>query len=140
MEATSRAAAFGDVDNDGGIDILVVNRDMAPYLLHNTVQQRGHWVMFRAVGEHGGDAIGATVTMTLDGHTVTRDVRTAYSYCAANDPRIHVGLGPRLEVTDVVVRWVDGVREAFGSFPADGIHIMRRGTGIPADSAGEPPP
>ena len=45
-----------------------------------------------------------------------------------------------MKVTDVVVRWLDGVREAFGSFPADGIHILRRGNGLPADSAGEPPP
>ena len=140
LVATSRAAAFGDVDNDGGIDILVVNRDMAPYLLRNTVQKRGHWAMFRAVGKHGGDAIGATVTMTIDGHRVTRDVRTAYSYCAANDPRIHVGLGPHLEVTDVVVRWVDGVREAFGSFPADGIHTLSRGNGTLDDSAGQSAP
>ena len=138
LVATSRAAAFGDVDNDGGIDILVVNRDMAPYLLLNTVAKRGHWVMFRAVGEHGADAIGATVTMTLDGRSVTRDVRTAYSYLAANDPRVHVGLGPHMEVTDVVVRWPDGAREAFGRFPADGIHTLRRGNGTLADSAGRP--
>jgi len=135
LVATSRAAAFGDLDNDGGIDILVVNRDQAPYLLRNAVAGRGHWVMFRVVGAHGSDAIGATVTMTVDGRSVTRDVRTAYSYCAANDPRVHVGLGPHLEVADVVVRWVDGVREAFGRFPADGIHALRRGNGIPADPA-----
>ena len=65
LVATSRAAAFGDIDNDGGIDIVVVNRDSRPFLLHNVVQVRGHWMMFRVLDEHGRDALGAEVTMTV---------------------------------------------------------------------------
>jgi hypothetical protein len=57
--ATARAAAFGDLDNDGGIDIVVVNRDSRPYLLHNIVKPRGHWIMFRVLDEHRRDALGA---------------------------------------------------------------------------------
>ena len=110
LVATSRAAAFGDIDNDGGIDILVVNRDGPAHLLLNVVEHRGHWLMFRVLDEHGRDAIGATVTLHVGERTMTRNVRTAYSYLAANDPRIHVGLGDHTGAENVTVRWVDGTR------------------------------
>lgn len=127
--AVSRAAAFGDIDNDGAVDVLVVNRDGAPYLLHNRAGRGGHWIMFRVLDERGSDAIGATVTMVAGNRSVMRGVRTAYSYLAANDPRVHVGLGEVVGVTDVVVRWVGGVRESFGGLPADAVHTLRRGEG-----------
>lgn len=123
---TSRAAAFGDIDNDGGIDIVVVNRDGPAYLLRNIIADRGLWIMFRVIDEHGRDAIGATVSLTIGDRTITRDVRTAYSYCAANDPRIHVGLGQATTVQDVTVRWVDGTLQQFGCFDADqSVTLMR---------------
>jgi hypothetical protein len=62
----------------------------------------------------------------------TADVRSASSYCAANDPRIHVGLGPETRITDVTIRWPDGAFENFGDLPADAIHTLRRGSGTPA--------
>src|SRR5439155_22534221 len=80
LVATSRAAAFGDIDNDGGIDIVVVNRDGSPYVLHNEVRSRGHWAMFRVLDEHGRDAIGAELTMKVGARTIRRDLRMAYSY------------------------------------------------------------
>ncbi len=123
--ATSRAAAFGDLDNDGGIDVVVLNRDAPPHILRN-VARRGHWITFRVLEEHGRDAIGATVRITLAGRTVSRDVRTAYSYCAANDPRVHFGLGEQDAVERVEVQWADGSRETFGPFAADRIVALRR--------------
>jgi hypothetical protein len=127
--ATSRAAAFGDIDNDGGIDIVVMNRDSRPYLLHNVVKPRGHWIMFRVVEEHGRDALGAEVTTTVGSRTIRRDVRAAYSYLASNDPRVHVGLGQENIARNVTVRWPDGVRESFGDMPGDRIAVLRRGSG-----------
>jgi enediyne biosynthesis protein E4 len=129
LVGTSRAAAFGDVDNDGGIDIVVSNRDAKPYLLHNVVKDRGHWVMFRVLDEHGRDALGAELTMMVGSRSVRRDVRAAYSYLASNDPRVHVGLGKETAVRDVSVRWPDGARERFGDVAADRIVVVRRGTG-----------
>jgi enediyne biosynthesis protein E4 len=129
LVAASRAAAFGDIDNDGGIDIVVVNRDGRPFLLHNVVRGRGHWVMARVLDEHGRDALGAELTMTVGGRTIRRDVRAAYSYLASNDPRVHVGLGSETIAKNVVVRWPDGVREAFGDLQADRIAVIRRGAG-----------
>ena len=105
---TSRGAAFGDLDSDGGIDVVVANRDAAPYVLRNVVADRGHWLLVRVLDEHGRDALGATVTLRTGGRTLRRDVRTAYSYCAASDPRVHFGLGGSEAVEGLQVRWVDG--------------------------------
>ena len=128
LVATSRAAAFGDIDNDGGLDIVVVNRDSRPFLLHNVVRPRGHWIMLRVL-DHGRDALGAEVSMTVGSRTIRRDVRAAYSYLASNDPRVHVGLGQATAAREVVVRWADGSREAFGDVNADRITMLQRGSG-----------
>ena len=132
--ATARAAAFGDIDNDGGVDIVVANRDSRSYLLHNVMKPRGHWIMLRAL-DHGRDAIGAEVTLTVGSRTIRRDVRAAYSYLASSDPRVHVGLGQETLARGVVVRWADGTREAFGDVPADRITVLRRGTGRGVESS-----
>jgi enediyne biosynthesis protein E4 len=129
LAATSRAAAFGDIDNDGGIDLVVVNRDRRPYLLHNVVKSRGHWIELRVVDDHGRDALGAELTMTVGSRTIHRDVRAAYSYLASSDPRVHVGLGSESAARDVIVRWPDGARESFGDVAADRVAILRRGAG-----------
>lgn len=127
--ATSRAAAFGDVDNDGGIDIVVVNRDAPAYLLRNTVPSRGHWISFRLLDEHGRDALGARLTLSLGQRTITREIQTAYSYLASNDPRVHVGLGSSTRVTDVRVRWPDGKTESYGDLVGDRVVTLSREAG-----------
>ena len=129
LVATSRAAAFGDIDNDGGIDVVVVNRDSRPYLLHNIVKDRGHWAAFRVLDEHGRDGLGAELTMTVGSRTIRRDVRAAYSYLASNDPRVHVGLGKEAVARNVTVQWPDGSHEAFGDVRADQVAVLARGAG-----------
>lgn len=129
IAATSRAAAFGDIDNDGGIDVLIVNLDSDAHLLRNVVPNRGHWIAFRAVDAMGKDAIGATISLEVGENTIKRDVRSAYSYCAANDMRVHFGLGDVSHVERITVRWVDGTQESFGSFDVDQIFTVRRGQG-----------
>ena len=124
--ATSRGAAFGDIDNDGGIDVLVANRDAAPHLLRNVVPHRGHWILFRVLDERGRDALGAELTVTVGSRAVRRVVRAAYSYLASNDPRVHVGLGAETRVGSVMVRWPDGGRSTFGPFDGDRVVSLRR--------------
>ncbi len=122
----SRGAAFGDLDNDGGIDIVVVNRDGPVYLLANQAPDRGNWIMFRVLDEHGRDALGAVVTGVVNGRTMRREVQTAYSYCSANDPRVHFGLGHAHTIQNITVRWVNGSTSSFGDFDTGHIATLRR--------------
>lgn len=129
LVATSRAAAFGDVDDDGGVDILVVNRDAPAYLLRNVVPDRGRWVRFRVLDERGRDALGATLHATVGSRRENHDVRSAFGYGASSDPRIHLGLGSADRAEDVVVRWPDGRTESFGDFEPDRTFVLRQGSG-----------
>ncbi len=139
LYATSRAAAFGDVDGDGGVDVLVVNRDAPAHLLRNVVPRRGHWLALRLLNEHGSDALGATVEVAAGDRTFRREVRAASSYLASSDPRLHVGLGPADRVRRVAIRWPDGERECFGPFAAGGEIVLRIGTGRACGDQTRPP-
>ncbi len=136
LVGTSRAAAFGDLDNDGGIDIVVMNRDAAPYVLQNIVADRGNWLTVRVLEAHGRDALGATVSIQSGGHTLRQDVRTAYSYCAANDSRVHFGLGEDQEIDSLMVLWVDGTRERFAVSGINQIMTVHQGSGILVNGTG----
>jgi len=125
LTASSRAAAFGDIDNDGGVDIVVVNRDHAPYVLRNVAPSRGRWVAFRVLEPNGRDSLGAEITLSVGDRTITRTVRTAFSYLASNDPRVHVGLGTQTKAVNVRVRWPGGAVERFGDIPAGQIVTLR---------------
>lgn len=122
---TSRAAVFGDLDNDGGIDVLVINRDAPAYVLMNVHPNRKNSVTLKIVDMHGRDAIGATVSGKIGNTTFTHSVQSTWSYMAANDPRIHFGLGDATEIMEVKVRWVTGEETFFGNF-AQGIHTLNQ--------------
>ncbi len=133
----SRAAAFGDIDNDGGIDVVVANRDAAPYLLRNVARDRGRWVLFRVLDEHGRDAIGATVRLSIGDRRLRRDVTAGYSYLASSDPRVHVGLGAATAATGITVRWADGREERFPDVTADRIVTLHQGAGTALPKGGQ---
>ncbi len=121
LAATSRCAAFGDVDDDGGVDVLVVNRDGPAHLLRNRVPGRGSWIAFRVVDRGGGPALHAEVSVRVGKRLVRREVRAAYGYLGSSSPRVHLGLGSLDAVDEVKVRWADGAEDAFGSFPAGAV-------------------
>ncbi len=125
---TSRGLAVGDIDDDGGLDLVVTNRDAAPYILVNQAS-RGNWVRFRVLTGNR-DAHGATVSLTVKKTRMSRDVQPAASYLAANDPRVHFGLGEESEVRNVVVRWPGGEKEEFGNFPAGATYELRKDNGV----------
>lgn len=127
---TSRGLAVGDVDNDGGADLLVINRDAQAYLLMNRVAQRGNWVRFRVLTDSGRDAHAATVSALVDGQRKYRDVQPAASYLSSNDPRVHFGLGSAGDVVDVRVLWPSGVVEQFGDFAAGVTVTLAEGEGL----------
>ena len=133
---SSRGMAVGDLDNDGGIDLVVVNRDGPAYVLMNQAE-RGAWIRFRAITA-GRDAIGAV--LTLDDEAIARaggirraSVQPAGSYLAANDARVHFGLGTRWRgetLAAVRVAWPDGNDERFmGPFRVGETHTLIDGEG-----------
>lgn len=126
---SSRGAAFGDVDGDGDIDVLVNHNGSRARLLLNVTASPGHWAMLRVVEATGGEAHGASVRVVAGGQTQHRRVDPAYSYCSSNDPRVHVGLGAATELDEIEVTWADGVHESFGPLKADALHELHRGEG-----------
>jgi len=129
----SRAAVFGDVNNDGGVDILVTKNNGPPRLLLNTVPNRGHWILVRLEGVRTNrSGYGSVVELVRkDGTSVKRWARGDGSYLAANDPRIHFGLGKEPNVDRIQVHWLAGGCEAWGQTAVDRIVNLREGSGQP---------
>jgi hypothetical protein len=125
--ASSRGAGFGDLDNDGGIDIVISNRDGPTHILHNLIGRRNHWVTFKVLDSRGLEAIGALLRLEAGGRRQWRQVQPNQSYCSSNDPRVHYGLGKVTQVDKVVVRWPKGTEETFGPFEANRIYELREG-------------
>jgi hypothetical protein len=131
LAEVSRGAAFGDVDNDGDVDVLITNNCGSPRLLINQVGSQNHWIGLRLLGADGRrDMLGARVAVhRRNGPTLWRHVRIAASYCSANDARILIGLGESTDVEKVCVYWPDGVAEQWTSVPLDTYSSIRQGSG-----------
>jgi hypothetical protein len=137
-----RGAAFGDIDNDGDTDALVVNTNGPARLLINQVGNRRPWLGLRLTGRPPGaraarDLLGARVAVVRKGvPTLWRRAATDGSYAVANDPRVLVGLGEATEVTEVRVVWPDGKAEAFPPPPLRAYTTLVQGTGKPVPDRG----
>ena len=131
LEHTSRGVAVGDVNNDGGLDLLVVNRDGPAYLLLNQASANGNWIRFRVLlNEPERDAYGATVSALVGDTRMYRDVRPEGSYLSSSAATVHFGLGAATEVRDVRVRWPGSTSfetTAHGTFAAGQVAVLRRG-------------
>lgn len=126
---TSRAAAFGDLDNDGSIDIVVVNKDGPVHLLKNTAGSVNHSIQFRVRTANGMDAFNAVVQLEVDGRQQWRQVAPNEGYCASHDPRVHFGMGKATRVDAARVRWRSGTLEEFGPFDHGKTIELREGKG-----------
>ena len=130
VERSNRGAAFGDYDNDGDVDVLVVNVDGPPTLLRNDTPG-GHWITVALEGTTSNrDAIGARVTMEAGGRRQIAEVRSGGSYMSHNDMRIHFGLGPARVVDRLEIRWPSGLVERTDRLEADGFFDAREGAGV----------
>lgn len=133
MSGPSRALATGDVDNDGDLDVLVTVVGGRVRLLQNTSTKSGHWLTVRAVLPKSGgrDALGARVTVMRGDQRWVSAVATGSSYLAANDPRLHFGLGETSQVDAIDVVWPDGLSERFVCGSVDRLIVVEHGRGEP---------
>ncbi len=129
--ASRRGAAFGDVNNDGKIDVLVLNVGEPPTLLLNRTESSNHAVLFRLVGTKSNKAaIGARITVTAGDVVQFNEVRGGSSYLSQNDLRLHFGLGAQASMSTVEVSWPSGKREVYRDILADFIYTIVEGEGI----------
>ena len=118
-----RGLAVGDFDNDGKMDVLIVDSEGAPLLLHNQSAQTGNWAGFKLAGK---GAEGALVTVESGPHKWTRLCSTGGSYMSASDSRVHFGLGDEKTVTRVSVRWADGKTQVWDAAKVNAYTTLAR--------------
>jgi enediyne biosynthesis protein E4 len=126
----SRGCAFGDFDNDGDMDILVMNMNELPSLLRNDVSEVHHWLKVLLFGtKTNRSAIGTRVVAAYGGHRQAQEVNAQSSFYSANDRRLHFGLGTATSA-DLTIRWTNGATESIANVAADQLITIREGAGI----------
>ena len=126
----SRGSAFGDFDNDGDVDILVVNLNEPPSLLRNDVTGNHHWLKVKLVGvQSNRGAVGGRVTAKYGGRVQAQEVLSQASFYSSNDPRLHFGLGTATSA-DLEIRWPNGNREVVPKVDCDRLVVIEEGKGI----------
>lgn len=129
--AVSRGVAAGDLDNDGGVDLVVVVKDGPVRVLRNIREGRGHWAIWDVRNRNGSAAIGARLEIRAGGRTWWREVLPNQGYCSSQDPRVHVGLGTLGRVDELIIHWAFGPVESMGPFAVDQVHrVQRRGSNV----------
>ena len=126
-----RGAAFGDINNDGCVDIVTLNVGAPPSLLLNHCPSGNHRVLFRLLGTKSNRmAIGARVTVRTGQLSQIDEIKGGSSYISQNDLRLHFGLGADAKMDEITVRWPNGESETFKDVPADFIYTIVEGKGI----------
>jgi enediyne biosynthesis protein E4 len=127
LSEVGRGAAFGDIDNDGDVDVLIGNNNGPTRLLVNQIADGRHWVGVRLVGIGGRDMVGARVEFIQKGAPARwRRARADGSYASASDPRIVVGLGQSSDAPDVRVTWPNGTVETWKQVPIDRYSTLKQ--------------
>lgn len=125
---SAHGAAVGDLNLDGLIDIVVVNKDASLNVLQNVLEleDTGNWIKFDIRNQFGSPALGAKVEISLvDGRKIYKQVRSSSGYASSHDPVIHVGLGTSTQIRGVKVTWQNGISKSFGPLDANLMHRIK---------------
>jgi hypothetical protein len=127
---SSRGIAYGDFDNDGDMDMLVVNLGEPPSLFRNDVSRKNHWIKIRLEGTVSNrTAIGARIEVAANGRKQMKELQSQSSFLSCNDFRLHFGL-ERALVADVSLRWPSGQHQSLTGLKANQLYTIKEGVGI----------
>ena len=130
-ERASRGTAFGDIDNDGDVDIVVNDLDSAPQLLRNDGGSKNNWILVKTIGTKSNrNGIGAKVKVVSGDLTQLDEVRSGGSYISQNDLRLHFGLEKRTSVDLIQVRWPSGAVDTLTNVSVNKIVTVKEGKGL----------
>ncbi|MBV8903479.1 MAG: CRTAC1 family protein [Acidobacteriia bacterium] len=137
---TARGAAFGDLFNDGKIDVVINQLDRHPALLRNVTAGSAHWVGLKLIGgpKSPRDAVGATVYLTAGNMRQRGDVLSGGSYASSNDPRVHFGLGTATSVGNIEIHWPSGKIERCRVPAVDRFYTIEEGKAAIAAASPHP--
>jgi len=126
-----RGTAFGDLNNDGKLDVVVFNAGAPPSVFLNETANGNHRVLFRLIERKSNRAaIGARVSVITSKMTQIDEVHGGGSYNSTNDTRLHFGLGSEAAINKIEVLWPSGSRQEFSEIPADAIYEIEEGQRI----------
>lgn len=123
LEAAHRGVAFGDLDNDGRVDMVVSVLNGPVKLFHNISETKNHWILLKLVGTRSNRmGIGAQIKITTeDGNSQWNEVTTAVGYASSSDSRVHFGLGANAKIKVMEIRWPGGIKQILKDVEADRI-------------------
>jgi hypothetical protein len=130
VKLSSRGAGFDDLDNDGDVDVVILNSRREPTILRNDSPSKGHWLQVRLRGvKTNRDGIGAHVKVAAGDLTLIDEVHSGRGYQSHYGMRLHFGLGRRDRVDRIEVRWIGGGLDVFEDIAVDQFLTITEGTG-----------
>jgi hypothetical protein len=130
MPGIYRGLAWGDVNNDGAVDLVLTQIEGPVRIFKNVAPERGHWLLVQTYDPAlKRDAYGALVKIIADGQSWLGVCNPGLSYCSSGDPRVHFGLGNVTTIKEIQVQWPDGSKEMFAGGAVDRLLVLKRGEG-----------